>query len=37
MSGLANKNYIKKDLKTSGVNFGPDTESCPDPDWEGLD
>ena len=34
MPGLANKKYIKKDLKKSGVrNFGPDTESCPD--WEG--
>ena len=33
MSDLANKKYIKKDLKKSGVNFGPDIESCPD--WEG--
>ena len=33
MSGLANKKYIEKDLKKSGVNFGPDNESCPD--WEG--
>ena len=26
MSGLAKKKYIKKDLKKSGVNVGPDWE-----------
>ena len=35
MSDLANKKYIRKDLKESGVNFGLDTDRCPD--WEGPD
>ena len=29
MSGLANEKYIKKDLKKSGINYCPDTESGP--------